>query len=313
MGSSGHPAERPPTAPDRLTREEAAELIGMGTWRLRKCLCPPLQNLASNIEGRWRAVLPDLSACPIPEHYRYIDSVLVARASNGKNGKDDAEQPPRGMDPPRDDPRWPRLRLENRAYSSHAFRKLHLEVAVRQDGLQVVHCVMYPRLNFDLPILSIDMVASDGRITLCIIDPCPVTTNLTLPSHYLGPIHQLQDKYGVTTNRGVPAWGEAIFSQFCVCMRPTSAEELGSFLKYAVALSDFHLQMGRLAAPVGSSASFSEESTRRRLAEIRACHERFASKQLENDKTRRVLESKLGSRLTEDYMTTVMFDVPAMS
>jgi len=32
---------------------------------------------------------------------------------------------------------YPRLRIENRCYQSRVFRKLHLEVAVRQDGLEV--------------------------------------------------------------------------------------------------------------------------------------------------------------------------------
>jgi phycocyanobilin:ferredoxin oxidoreductase len=41
--------------------------------------------------------------------------------------------------------RYPRLVLENRVYSSKAFRKLHVEVGVRQDGLQVLHVVLYPR------------------------------------------------------------------------------------------------------------------------------------------------------------------------
>ena len=40
---------------------------------------------------------------------------------------------------------YPRLLVENRVYSSRVFRKLHLEVAHRQDGLQVLHMVLYPR------------------------------------------------------------------------------------------------------------------------------------------------------------------------
>lgn len=40
---------------------------------------------------------------------------------------------------------YPRLLIENRVYSSRVFRKLHLEVAYRQDGLQVLHMVFYPR------------------------------------------------------------------------------------------------------------------------------------------------------------------------
>ena len=39
--------------------------------------------------------------------------------------------------PERNAPGWPALRLENRAYSSRVFRKLHMELGVRQDGLQV--------------------------------------------------------------------------------------------------------------------------------------------------------------------------------
>ena len=39
--------------------------------------------------------------------------------------------------PERNGPGWPALRLENRVYSSRVFRKLHMELGTRQDGLQV--------------------------------------------------------------------------------------------------------------------------------------------------------------------------------
>lgn len=39
--------------------------------------------------------------------------------------------------PERGEEGWPSLRLENRVYRSRVFRKLHLELAIRQDGLQV--------------------------------------------------------------------------------------------------------------------------------------------------------------------------------
>jgi len=39
--------------------------------------------------------------------------------------------------PQRGEADWPSLRLENRVYRSRVFRKLHLELAFRQDGLQV--------------------------------------------------------------------------------------------------------------------------------------------------------------------------------
>ena len=37
----------------------------------------------------------------------------------------------------KDDPKYPRLQIENRCYQSEVFRKLHMEVAHRQDGLEV--------------------------------------------------------------------------------------------------------------------------------------------------------------------------------
>ena len=35
---------------------------------------------------------------------------------------------------------YPRMLIENRAYCTKVFRKLHIELAHRQDGLQVQHC-----------------------------------------------------------------------------------------------------------------------------------------------------------------------------
>lgn len=43
---------------------------------------------------------------------------------------------------------------------------------------------MYPRQEFDLPILSLDLVANSGRVSLAIIDPCPVNSMLRLPPLY---------------------------------------------------------------------------------------------------------------------------------
>ena len=50
------------------------------------------------------------------------------------------------------------------------------------------------------------------------------------------------------------------------------------------------------------------DTNQRRLAALHAAHERYCSKQLENDKTRRVLEAAFGAELSERYMREVMFD-----
>ena len=50
--------------------------------------------------------------------------------------------------------------------------------------MQVLHCVMYPRAEYDLPIMSMDVVAKDGNISLGIIDPCPSRLDGSLPEDY---------------------------------------------------------------------------------------------------------------------------------
>ena len=50
--------------------------------------------------------------------------------------------------------------------------------------LQVLHCVMFPRLEYDLPILGMDMVGARGRVSLAVIDPSPAAMDRTLPPMY---------------------------------------------------------------------------------------------------------------------------------
>ena len=121
----------------------------------------------------------------------------------------------------------------------------------------------------------------------------------------------MQAKYSLESNRSVPEWGAAIFSEYCIIVRPQSPTEIAAFLKYAIALVNFHMQIGRLARPVQVGRGESDQVANRRRLEIKAAHVRYCTKQLENDKTRRVLEKSFGSGPSEEYMRTVMFDVPA--
>lgn len=203
-------------------------------------------------------------------------------------------------DPEKGDPLWPRMQIENRVYESYCFRKLHIEVAVQQDGLQVLHCVMYPRNTFDLPILSIDFVAYNGRPTFAIADPCPVTRSLQLPPLYVNSVRSLQQKYNISSNSAVPEWGKNIFSECCVQVRPDSTEDVGRFIKYVLALSHFHIQYARLATPV---------TTIEQRKEIYESHVRYSTMQRSNQKTFGILEKRFGSERAQDYMSNMMFDI----
>lgn len=48
------------------------------------------------------------------------------------------------------------------------------------------------RYDYDLPILAMDMVIAGGAITLAVVDACPLSSNLSLPRHYLQTMHELQ-------------------------------------------------------------------------------------------------------------------------
>lgn len=49
---------------------------------------------------------------------------------------------------------------------------------------QVLHCVMFPRLEYDLPILGMDIVGVKDRISLAVIDCSPVAMDRSLPPLY---------------------------------------------------------------------------------------------------------------------------------
>lgn len=51
-------------------------------------------------------------------------------------------------------------------------------------------------------------------------------------------------------NRSIPEWGQEIFSQHCVMMRPESEEELAKFVEYAVGLTRVHLRYAHNIQPV---------------------------------------------------------------
>lgn len=152
----------------------------LGSWRVRGKICPPVEALAARIEGVIREIqgLEDLKIVKLPPRFEYADSLDPER----KEGPVTYMRP----DPEKGTEGYPRLQIENRVYRSRVFRKAHLELAVRSDGLQVFHFVLYPNLEYDLPILCMDVVANtaggDGepKVSLAIADTTPVAWDRSL-------------------------------------------------------------------------------------------------------------------------------------
>ena len=115
---------------------------------------------------------------------------------------------------------------------SQVFRKVHLELAWRQDGMQVLHITMYPRKAFDVPIFGLDMVAFGGNVTLCIVDTHPASMSRQLPPIYGQACAMLREKYGMgqrvaQSGRDLPDWQLAISSDHVVAIRPETGTSRG--------------------------------------------------------------------------------------
>jgi phycocyanobilin:ferredoxin oxidoreductase len=112
--------------------------------------------LAECIEKVWQTNL-DLSPYRVPEGLGYIEGHLEGE----------------------------KLVIENLCYQAPQFRKLHLELAQVGNGLDILHCVMFPNPEYALPIFGADIVGGrGGAISAAIADLSPVNVERSLPVRY---------------------------------------------------------------------------------------------------------------------------------
>lgn len=230
---------------------------------------PLIHQLADQIEAIWSQYL-DLSPYHLPEDLGYVEGKLEGE----------------------------KLTIENRCYQTPQFRKLHLELAKLGNALDILHCVMFPNPDYALPMFGCDLVSGRGQISMAIADLSPISSDRTLPARYQADLAALpQGEF--TQSRSLPDWGD-IFSEFCVLVRPSNAEEEAQFLSQVGSFLKIHCQQATNTSP-----------TPDRQAEILAGQRYYCAQQQQNDKTRRVLEKAFGTAWAERYMTTVLFDMPA--
>ncbi len=246
-------------------------------------LNPPLRNqqhaliqkLANGIERIWQQYL-DLSPYQVPDDLGYVEGYLEGE----------------------------RLVIENHCYQTPQFRKLHLELAQVGKGLDILHCVMFPNPAYALPIFGADIVGSRGEkaaISAAIADLSPVSADRSLPVVYQAQLAELPPLQ-FSQPRGLPAWGD-IFSEFCLFVRPVTAEEEAVFLERVLTFLTIHCQIASTATPLQASTEVSK---------VLAGQQRYCTMQRQNDKTRRVLEKSFGTEWAERYMTTMLFDCVAV-
>ncbi|AFZ59839.1 phycocyanobilin:ferredoxin oxidoreductase [Anabaena cylindrica FACHB-243] len=228
-----------------------------------------IHQLADTIEAVWHKYL-DLSPYHLPAELGYVEGRLEGE----------------------------KLIIENRCYQSPQFRKMHLELAKVGNMLDILHCVMFPRPEYDIPMFGCDLVGGRGQISAAIADLSPVSLERILPVAYHSALTELP-VIDFSQPRELPEWG-AIFSDFCIFIRPGSPEEETLFLSRVQEFLEIHCQNAIASHPVPPE----------KVAPILAGQHNYCTKQQQNDKTRRVLEKAFGTDWAENYMTTVLFDLP---
>jgi phycocyanobilin:ferredoxin oxidoreductase len=225
--------------------------------------------LADSIERVWSEYL-DLSPYYLPADLGYVEGKLEGQ----------------------------KLIIENRCFQTPQFRKLHLELAQVGSNLDILHCVMFPRPEYALPMFGADIVGGKNGISAAIADLSPLNKQRVLPDTYSQALAALPT-HEFSQPRDLPDWAD-IFSDFCFFVRPGNLEEEQWFLDRVTGFLTVHCQLAVQAQPV----------TPQEREEIVAAQDYYCDKQQQNDKTRRVLEKAFGNEWTERYMTTVLFDSP---
>ena len=225
--------------------------------------------LADCIEKVWQTNL-DLSPYRVPEGLGYIEGHLEGE----------------------------KLVIENLCYQAPQFRKLHLELAQVGNGLDILHCVMFPNPEYALPIFGADIVGGrGGAISAAIADLSPVNAGRSLPVRYNQALSALPG-LNFSQPRALPEWAD-IFSEFCLFVRPMDELEEQAFLQRVRNFLTIHCQIASATKPLISEID---------VASSIAGQQYYCEKQQQNDKTRRVLEKSFGTEWADRYMTTMLFD-----
>ncbi|WP_126148145.1 phycocyanobilin:ferredoxin oxidoreductase [Synechococcus elongatus] len=239
---------------------------------LKEQLHPLIRDLATGIEATWQRWLNLEPYAAMPADLGYIEGKLEGE----------------------------RLQIENRCYQSREFRKLHLELARVGNNLDILHCVLFPRTTFDLPMFGADLVGGRGQISAAIVDLSPTTIARELSNDYIAGLTALPNPtfQGL---RELPTWGD-IFSSFCLFIRPGSPEEEAAFLDRALGFLQVHCQQAAAATALTDPEAIATVLEQQRY---------YCEQQRRNDKTRRVLEKAFGEDWADRYMTTMLFDLPS--
>ena len=178
----------------------------------------------------------------------------------------------------------PMMTIRNECLTSQTFRKVHIEYAIYGD-LEILHHVAFPHFTYDIPILGVDVIQKRGKPTMAIAD-----ISGTCGFDYA--IIELQNKHKIhdQKKRELPDWGLEIFSPECVFLDSPDPE---IFEAYVVDLLGVYIDFASHQGPCTKN---------RKQEQIRYC-----THQLQNTRTRSLLQKAFGTTLADGYMRDIMF------
>ena len=191
------------------------------------------------------------------------------------------------------------LIITNKMYKCPSLRKMHLELA-DLNGLKILHSIFYPNPYYKLPIFGCDIVATDKVVTAAIVDVSPVTG---VDDSFYSKIREVSNKHSFSERRPLPLWGDDIFSPYCKFMRLSKSIEIANF--YCIVMHYLHVFSNDIHHTLRDDLWF---NTMKRFDD----QVYYCNQQKKNDKTRGILEKLFDKEWAEEYINTVLFDLPCL-
>lgn len=161
----------------------------------------------------------------------------------------------------------------------------HVEI-FNQDRFMVIHCCVFPHVSDPSPIFGFDVIAGEHKVTGLFMDLSPTVRQ---PAPFCD--------FPELAARQRPEWGDIFSDHFLAC-RPTPEQLVQVGQRARSLLSEYLSNLGQL---------------RHDWEPIASAQDRYCLQQRRNEHTRRALVNIIGTELTEEFMSMVLFPTAEIS
>ena len=172
-------------------------------------------------------------------------------------------------------------------------------------GLQVFNTVFYPRLDYDVPILGIDLLLFGGHKILVVLDHQPLSQDADYKAKYLDHLGAIKSKYPKLSETISNRYYEDTrwFSDYLLFGRLQSAEEITTelmpaFQEYMTSYTDMvrEMQTKGQRAPLGPDY-------------VKQRHQDYDVYNAERDPAGKLFQAYFGQEWSEEFLHKFLFDL----